>query len=381
MDGKKRKRKMKTDESVTVEEPVADIESKSNKKSKLFPVTDNIRDIQQTKESVGGESSLSVSGGDEIMTEKESPENQINNLRNSPVTGYNKDMLSVHSAHELHISYGGESFEMLKFTSVGDCNSIVVQKDNLHDMKTDCAINIKDSEFAMETDESDCETELPKCVVLGYGMNRSFEILESEKIEYVISDLEFKNLKHSTWDFTTLDFPDIGTGKIISLVSPSTLLLPPGIKICTKDLCFNAEKYRRNSIVNQKKQNKFDKETNIENLDFSYAEMLISQNKIQANNWTEYKEKLMSPDCDNFNKHISPVEHLWKDDVTPLVRPQDAINTGNGFCIWKRYFRFLSLDDILTTFNMFNSSGILMTKFELPSANLLLFIKFCLVVL
>ncbi|XP_061169079.1 tRNA-splicing endonuclease subunit Sen54-like [Saccostrea echinata] len=142
-------------------------------------------------------------------------------------------------------------------------------------------------------------------------------------------DEECKATRYSVWNFEEIKFPDISdidNFANLQLKDIPQRFLPEGIPPLSR-LKVNAEQFVKQKKQSQKFLNskgKFGQELDYFDLNFS-CDVVQPVKKVSASNWREYKEKMLeSMKGENF---ISPVEHLWKDEVTPLVRPEDAQNT------------------------------------------------------
>lgn len=122
-------------------------------------------------------------------------------------------------------------------------------------------------------------------------------------------------------------FPTIVDRSVISLPQPGTKLLPSNVVVNEdyKDvLVFNVEKYRSQHPPREEtksSQREDEREARVRNLSFSFAEWM-KKTPIKAKNWGEYKQK--SKKALVARTAQTPVDHLWKGDITPLVKPDDA---------------------------------------------------------
>jgi len=126
-------------------------------------------------------------------------------------------------------------------------------------------------------------------------------------------------------------FPDIGTTEMLQMSKPDTKLLPSSIQLSEDDdlLCFDVMDYRQKvpeRRLSQKQQREEDDEQRVSGLNFSFAEWTRKKPVLKSTSWAEYKEKT----AEYWEKmsHATPVSHLWKGEVTPLVSPLDAWSTG-----------------------------------------------------
>ncbi|KAK7111807.1 hypothetical protein V1264_011381 [Littorina saxatilis] len=144
--------------------------------------------------------------------------------------------------------------------------------------------------------------------------------------------LHHSSLGLSSWDFSITPFPDMGGTETVSLPIPPSHLLPPntGVDEDYEDVCmFDVEEYRQQQQLQSHRSvlNQEDEYGHLKSLDFSYAEWYQKHSKpINAKNWREWKAELRQRE----NSFIaeSPVAHLWRGEVTPLVQPTDATSTA-----------------------------------------------------
>lgn len=135
--------------------------------------------------------------------------------------------------------------------------------------------------------------------------------------------------KYSVWNFDEIKFPDMGdSGCLKEKGEILQRFLPEGVPPLSThridvDHLF---KQRLKSQGFQKSRFKYGQDLDDFNLEFS-CDVLQRVEKVCASNWREYKEKMM--ESREKNDFVSPVEHLWKDEVVPLVRPDEALNTGD----------------------------------------------------
>ncbi|XP_071132011.1 tRNA-splicing endonuclease subunit Sen54-like [Mytilus edulis] len=116
------------------------------------------------------------------------------------------------------------------------------------------------------------------------------------------------------WSFSEIIFPDIGKDKVLHFTkyNKNPQLFPQGVQL--PDSCiFDSEKYNLNLTSNKHKKD----EENF-NLEYSIDPSQWKKKPVNAKNWKEYKEK--SNLLEN-REEATPVSHLWKGEVTPLVKP------------------------------------------------------------
>ena len=119
----------------------------------------------------------------------------------------------------------------------------------------------------------------------------------------------------SPWNFDEIDFPDISQSVHVYRFKIRPQFCPEDIK-CPKGL----QSLRINRNLD-----------NNDELQFSQGSIGVKQ-RLKCKNWTELKSKL---DTLSFEDSLltSPVGYLWEnDDVTPLIKPYEAVNTGWGAC-------------------------------------------------
>ncbi|XP_063445841.1 tRNA-splicing endonuclease subunit Sen54-like [Mytilus trossulus] len=116
------------------------------------------------------------------------------------------------------------------------------------------------------------------------------------------------------WNFSEIVFPDIGKDKVLHLTKyyKSQQLFPHGVQL--PDNCtFDSEKYNLNLTSNKHKKD----EENF-NLEYSIDPSQWKKKPVNSKNWKEYKEKVKL--LEN-QEEVTPVSHLWKGEITPLVKP------------------------------------------------------------
>ncbi|OWF52640.1 tRNA-splicing endonuclease subunit Sen54 [Mizuhopecten yessoensis] len=131
---------------------------------------------------------------------------------------------------------------------------------------------------------------------------------------------------YSQWDFDELGFPSIGGVEVLELQMPKLDLLPHGIDFSTAPNTFDARAY----LSQQRKHKMYrgqQQQESVDNLEFSYAEMIHKKRKITASNWGEFKRKMAIRDLKDESAFFSPAECLWEGEITPLVRPTDSTST------------------------------------------------------
>ena len=121
-------------------------------------------------------------------------------------------------------------------------------------------------------------------------------------------------LSHS--DFSTINFPHLLPGAICQLDRPNPDFLPSGISLEKDSYILEAPRYTAAPRINKDNH-----------LEFSHPSD-VHRSNITAHNWTEYKKQLHGK-TDKDLLLESPVGHLWSDDVQPLIKPSQALSTGN----------------------------------------------------
>jgi hypothetical protein len=135
--------------------------------------------------------------------------------------------------------------------------------------------------------------------------------------------------RYSVWDFDKITFPDLGdSGCLKNKGEIQQRLLPEGIpSLSNRKIDVNLL-FKQKQRSQQKSRFRYGQELDDFDLEFS-CDDLQHVEKVSASNWKEYKEKMM--ESMERNDFVSPVEHLWTDEVVPLVRPDEALNTGKLF--------------------------------------------------
>ncbi|XP_062566451.1 tRNA-splicing endonuclease subunit Sen54-like [Saccostrea cucullata] len=151
----------------------------------------------------------------------------------------------------------------------------------------------------------------------------------SNDVDIGEKDGECKATRYSVWNFEEIKFPDISdidSFADLQLEEIPQRYLPEGIPPLSR-VKVDVEQFFKQRTQSQKFQNskvKYGQDLDFFDLTFS-CDVVQPVKKVSASNWREYKEKMLETvKGENF---ISPVEHLWMDEVTPLVRPGDAKNT------------------------------------------------------
>ncbi|KAK7501429.1 hypothetical protein BaRGS_00007233 [Batillaria attramentaria] len=138
----------------------------------------------------------------------------------------------------------------------------------------------------------------------------------------------------TSWDFDAINFPDIAGKDTVTVEVSCQDLLPPNTCLNEdfEDVCmFDVEDYKRQQQQQSSaRQGKFDHDSgfgHLKDLQFSYAEWVQQHSKpVVAKNWGEWKTAMQERNQSSFLQ--SPVAHLWKGEVTPLVRPKDSVSTA-----------------------------------------------------
>ena len=230
------------------------------------------------------------------------------------------------------------------FPDVSDCNdkvsicNIQPREPNVDmDYCSSCtdSSNLCNTEEKMDTDEfNDPETKsrasqhriTSSVKYVTYRMKSFERTTESEDfidLSQPLSESDKISSRCPQWNFSQIHFPDIGKEKILTIYKhdKSKHLFPPGVNIADT-FTFDAEKYNQKFSVKIMDNDR-------EEIEYSFPPGLDWTKQIKAKNWTEYKAKLREIESSGDGDVIhSPVAHLWKGDVTPLVSPGDAVNVG-----------------------------------------------------
>ncbi|CAG5117096.1 unnamed protein product [Candidula unifasciata] len=108
------------------------------------------------------------------------------------------------------------------------------------------------------------------------------------------------------------------------------VLEPPGVQLLPEDVCVENEELQQYDVeryhtmnppreVSKQVQRDEEEEKRLQGLEFSFPEWINKKPKLPVANWKEYKEKLAERMKEL--SQTSPVDHLWKGKVTPLVHP------------------------------------------------------------
>ncbi|XP_071814482.1 tRNA-splicing endonuclease subunit Sen54-like [Apostichopus japonicus] len=145
-----------------------------------------------------------------------------------------------------------------------------------------------------------------------------------------------KSRPYSTWNFTTIHIPDMGSRpldpKLMDLPMKGA---PPPPKV--KKVEIISEKYQGGkgddgSITSLNELTSgFHTSDSAPEQSLSYmldkGSMLLNNRLVAPSNWMEYKEMMKNPEGDLDELLTSPVGHLWSGEVKPLVKPSDAVNS------------------------------------------------------
>ncbi|XP_033741062.1 tRNA-splicing endonuclease subunit Sen54-like isoform X2 [Pecten maximus] len=137
------------------------------------------------------------------------------------------------------------------------------------------------------------------------------------------------SVPYSVWEFDKLGFPDIGGVEVLELQMPRLDLLPHGVDLSNASTTFDVRAYFSQQRKHHKKHRRQQRQESVENLEFSYSEMIHKKKKITASNWGEFKRKMAIRDLEDERMLVSPAECLWEGEITPLVKPSDATSTGS----------------------------------------------------
>ncbi|KAJ6634328.1 hypothetical protein lerEdw1_014075 [Lerista edwardsae] len=126
----------------------------------------------------------------------------------------------------------------------------------------------------------------------------------------------------SRWDFTTIVFPNMGADCPQTLLpEPAKSLLPEHVSARKVD----ASRWRRQ--LNQKRERLTYKEREQLEWESRYKRSINEDQEVrQCSTWQEYKALLNERRC---WKERSCPAHLWKQAVTPLVKPDPSLETAD----------------------------------------------------
>lgn len=136
--------------------------------------------------------------------------------------------------------------------------------------------------------------------------------------------------KYSNWNFKQFQFPCIAEKDTVVLSVPAPHLLPQNIELNEDfdDVCmFDVDEYRRQRENGSwSASDHRDSYSHLVHLKFSYADWLQKHSTpVQASNWGEWKRQVWKQM--DLSSLTSPVSHLWREEVTPLLQPEDATST------------------------------------------------------
>ena len=132
---------------------------------------------------------------------------------------------------------------------------------------------------------------------------------------------------YTNWNFTEVRFLDLGSANESYVLNPPlSRYLPGNVNISKDSLTLHEDVLLVNqSLKNMKAYQSFLED---EQLEFSFPDSVHDKVKSKARNWGEYKRELSCEQDKAEDLNLGPVGHLWSGDVKPLVKPQDAICTG-----------------------------------------------------
>ena len=166
------------------------------------------------------------------------------------------------------------------------------------------------------------------------------EEVPAEEEEEMTSRLPF-----SSWDWSTVHFPDCSGSRSLELPRPDSSLLPPGVSLTEPSYTVSRGCLRLNvqPVAYE------------DHLDYSHGSA-GSKAVLAARNWGEYKSRYAELATGAW-RELAPTAHLWKDDVTPLVSPEEAFSSG--IC----YFNTLRPEQNDLTLYVLNFSEEILTCF------------------
>lgn len=133
--------------------------------------------------------------------------------------------------------------------------------------------------------------------------------------------------KYSNWDFNEIVFPNFSTSEsVISIPAPNKKCVPGHFNLSLSEYRFEKKLY-----INTKKEKRErgeKREEEIENLKFSFSEIMTNARKCgkSCKNWAEYKKGVKQKEECWDRSHDLP--HLYADGLQPLVKPELATSTG-----------------------------------------------------
>lgn len=126
----------------------------------------------------------------------------------------------------------------------------------------------------------------------------------------------------SRWDFTTIAFPNMGAD------CPQTFLREPDKNLLPENVTareVDASRWRRK--LNQKREKLTYREREQLEWESRYKRSINDDNEVrQCSTWQEYKALLEER---RMWKERRRPAHLWEQAVTPLVKPDESLSTGN----------------------------------------------------
>ncbi|BFZ02931.1 hypothetical protein BsWGS_05970 [Bradybaena similaris] len=124
-----------------------------------------------------------------------------------------------------------------------------------------------------------------------------------------------------------LPLPNIANTDMVVLEPPGLNLLPENVSVGEKEELHNYDVERYHTMnppreLTKQAQREEEDEQRLKGLKFSFPEWINKKPKLKAASWKEYKQKLAERVKDM--SQTTPVDHLWKGKVTPLVHPGET---------------------------------------------------------
>ena len=213
----------------------------------------------------------------------------------------------------------------------GESNSVPTKKLKVVQQKTeaDNTGSSCDTSSVLDTSQQTCAMETENSHSSLVDPQQTISSVDyAEKEPIVIERTKEVRSLYTDWNFSALNFPDVYgcDGKVV--IPPVERHLLPSSEMPSAAAAIKLE--RRNNVWMRRRQQGGEEYGRSSQLDFSLADWAHGRRrKSRARNWAEFKQEEMEKKDDEDDMKRTPVSHLWEDEVTPLIRPQDATSTGN----------------------------------------------------
>lgn len=230
-----------------------------------------------------------------------------------------------------------QSTENMDTSSQGTSNKLEGNRDMTNEVES----NKKTAEMDYEQKKKGSEWYLSESKVSLNTGNQDSDSQTSCELEDKRSKRNLTKL--SEWNFDEIVFPDFKTSQeTVFVTKPKGAYIPQGhdTQFTNEQYSFNKKEYI-NTKKQRMKQQLLDEEK-VQQLDFSYAEIMTGWHKVKKSctNWRDYKAAVEKEKASWDRSAVFP--HLYGDKVKPLVKPELARSTCNIiflslFCFQEKY--------------------------------------------